>query len=892
MKHITRIFTLFLCIILTGSVALPAFAAETSVAPILSADHISVTEGKGYDLTAKSPSSIYNLNSGTVYISYQSNSNQEYQSLFSVSNSTDGNMYRHFHVYITPEGVLGMELRNTDGIFKYTMVSVPVLSPGQTNKIAFSADQTEKVYKLYANGELVKELPMENYKFLADIPGLCNVSLGKTVRDGKTGYPFGGTIYECKVYDQALGDQQLCEMTANTLKPLIERNDISITEGSFHDLSSDENASVVESLGQGTFVLTYATSSEQPIQSLISVGNSTPQNRNRHFHLYITNSGSLGMELRNTDISFKYTTERPAVVQGKSHGKPAFNTIAFKANPTTNSYKLFANGRLVTELSKNDYKFIKDIAGVNNITLGATIRNGQCAYPFGGVIKHLAIFDYPLSDDKLCDLTSISRAGNAMFYVGDTTGSNYFRIPTLLTLKSGTVVSSIDARYGGSHDAKSNIDIAFSRSLDGGVTWSDPVLPLVFDDYAAQAVEWPRDNVGKNVQISGSAAFIDSVLLQDKVTERLFLFADAFPSGKGFNNASDGTGFKEVNGTKYLKLHKKGDLPNSYQYTIRDDGVIYDDRTDTPTEYSVDGNYRLLKSGEYLKQKQYRISFNGSILSEEKTNIEVNSCVFYKDAEFALLPTNYLVMKYSDDDGVTWSDMEILGDFRDVNQRMILFGPGVGTQIQNGPHAGRLLISAYNSVSGEYGYLCSDDHGANWTFINTDLGGSGNFAEAQIVEFPDGTLQTYMRTNIGKIGYITSIDGGQTWSTTEYIPNVNVASYGTQLSCIVHSQTINGKNVILLSTPTATNGRRGGKILVGLVSDTGVSGYNKYSVNWINQYQIDYPEYGFSYSCMTELPNHDIGLLYEKYDSWSRDELHLKDVMCYETFTLEELTTP
>ena len=206
------------------------------------------------------------------------------------------------------------------------------------------------------------------------------------------------------------------------------------------------------------------------------------------------------------------------------------------------------------------------------------------------------------------------------------------------------------------------------------------------------------------------------------------------------------------------------------------------------------------------------------------TDKDVNMCVFYKDSLFTLLPTNYLVMKYSDDGGLTWSDMNILGDFRDVDDRMVLFGPGVGTQIQNGQYAGRLLISAYNSVSGDYGYLYSDDHGDSWNYVDTSLGDSDMFAEAQIVELPDGTLQTYMRTNIGKIGYITSIDGGMTWSEIAYIPGIDVVSYGTQLSVIRHSQTYEGKSVLFLSTPTSGDDRRGGKILIGLVTDTGGAG--------------------------------------------------------------------
>lgn len=36
-------------------------------------------------------------------------------------------------------------------------------------------------------------------------------------------------------------------------------------------------------------------------------------------------------------------------------------------------------------------------------------------------------------------------------------------------------------------------------------------------------------------------------------------------------------------------------------------------------------------------------------------------------------------------------------------------------------------------------------------------------------------------------------------------------------------------------------------------------------------------------------PNSKVGLLYEKYDSWSRNELHLKNILKYEKFTIDEL---
>lgn len=671
---------------------------------------------------------------------------------------------------------------------------------------------------------------------------------------------------------------------------ILKKENIDIEEGNTYDLTNETGGDMIQALEEGTIIVSFTSTGTQAYQSLISAGNSTKGNRNRYFHLYITDTGALGMELRNTDEVFKYTLSRPAALRGSYKGEIAENTVAFKADKEKKEYKIFANGELLATLKQEDFKFIKDISGVNNVQLGGTIRDGAVGYPFEGTIKNVKVYSNPLSDEELLESTGKTTYGKNIFYAGDETSSNYFRIPTLLTLSSGTVVATADARYGGTHDAKSNIDIAFAKSKDSGETWSTPTLPLVFDDYAAQAIDWPRDSVGKNVQINGSASFIDSVTVEDSTTGRLFLFADAMPAGIGFSNTAAGSGFKTVDGEKYVKLHWHKDPANTYNYTIREDGIIYDDRTGMPTEYSVDGDYDLLKNGEYLTQKQYDVHFEGTKLIEEKNDVDVNMNIFYKDSYFKVLPTNFIVMKYSDNEGETWSDMQILGRFKEDNQRVPLYGPGVGTQIKNGEHAGRIILTMYNSISAEFGFLYSDDHGANWNYVTTDLGGSGTFAEAQIVELPDGTLQTYMRTSVGKIGVITSIDGGTTWTEQEFVSGMTAASYGTQLSVISTSQLVDGKPAILLSEPAATNGRRGGKIWVGLVNDTGAEGYDKYDIEWKYCYSIDNDKYGFAYSCMSELPDGNIGIYYEKYDSWSRDELHLKNIMKFEKYSLDELT--
>lgn len=154
-------FALCICLLLPQNIiAVSAEEAEDSIAsPILSVENITITEGSPYDLTTDaSANSVMTLTEGTIIIHYLSTSSKAFQSLFSVSNSTDDNPDRHFHVYITPSGTLGMELRNTDSEFKYTMSAENAVTAGEENIVAFSADSESGVYKLFANGELVSTL--------------------------------------------------------------------------------------------------------------------------------------------------------------------------------------------------------------------------------------------------------------------------------------------------------------------------------------------------------------------------------------------------------------------------------------------------------------------------------------------------------------------------------------------------------------------------------------------------------------------------------------------------------------------------------------------------------------------------------------------------------------
>lgn len=671
---------------------------------------------------------------------------------------------------------------------------------------------------------------------------------------------------------------------------LIQRQDIPVTSGSVYDLTSDPAGSTVLGLDQGTIVITYQSTGTGAYQSLFSVSNSTNGNQDRHFHIYITPTGTLGFELRNTDSEFKYTDSRASSVRNTYLGEPAVNTIAFKADSAERTYKLFANGQLITTLSVDDYKFISDIYGVDTVSLGGTVRSGSVAYPFAGNIETVQITNEVLSDDELISATSDTRYGRLIFNDSDSTISNYFRIPALLTLKSGTIVASADARYGGTHDSKSNIDIAFSRSTDNGETWSDPVLPLCFDDYEAQRVDWPTETGLRDLQIQGSASFIDSVLVQDSESERLYMFADVMPAGIGSSNASVGNGYKTIDGKQYLKLRWHEDSSSAYNYSVRENGIIYDDITDTPTEYTINEDFEVLHNGVPLTVKQYSVEINGSALNEIQTDVDVAMNVFYRDSYFKVYPTCYLGMVYSDDEGETWSSLQLLNTLKSDSEKLLITGPGAGIQIENGKYKGRLIVPVYSVTLAGFGVIYSDDGGGTWAYSAADDSSTGSTAEAQIVEMPDGSLKAFVRTSGGYIAERTSIDGGVTWSVEKPVSGISTTSYGTQLSVINYSAAIDGKPAIIMSTPDSTSGRNTGVIKIGLINDTGAAGEERYSIDWAYEFAVD-GNVGYSYSCLSELPDGSIGVYYEKYDSWSRDQLHLKNILSFEKYTISQLKT-
>lgn len=626
-----------------------------------------------------------------------------------------------------------------------------------------------------------------------------------------------------------------------------------------------------------TVVMKFKADKPNSLQALFGLSNSKAGFKNNYFSIFMRDSGEIGVEIRDAQKGINYLFSRPASLWGKHKGQAVENTLVFVSDSKDKTYTMYVNGIEVFSETVDTFLPISNINGIDKATLGAVNREGKDHYLARGSIDEISLFNKAISDQEVSTIP-LSNPFQLIFQSGDSTQANYFRIPTLYTLSSGRVLSSIDARYGGTHDSKSKINIATSYSDDNGKTWSEPTFAMKFNDYEEQLVYWPRDNKLKNSQISGSASFIDSSIVEDKKSGKTILLADVMPAGIGNNNANKAdSGFKEINGHYYLKLKKDGD--NDFRYTVRENGVVYDETTNKPTNYTINDKYEVLEGGKSLTVEQYSVDFDSGSLRERHNGKQVPMNVFYKDSLFKVTPTNYIAMTTSQNRGESWEQFKLLPPFLGEKHNGTYLCPGQGLELKS---SNRLIFATY--TSGELTYLISDDSGQTWKKSSASIPFKNATAEAQMVEMRDGVIRTFFRTTTGKIAYMTSRDSGETWSEVSYIDGIQQTSYGTQVSAIKYSQLIDGKEAVILSTPNSRNGRKGGQLVVGLVNKE----YD--SIDWKYHYDIDLPSYGYAYSAITELPNHHIGVLFEKYDSWSRNELHLSNVVQYIDLEINDLT--
>lgn len=593
------------------------------------------------------------------------------------------------------------------------------------------------------------------------------------------------------------------------------------------------------SLDEGTIVTRF-NMNDTAIQSLIGLSDSSKANN--YFSLYVS-GGKIGYELRrqagNGDFNVHHSTDATF--------NKGVNTLALKIEKGVGA-KIFLNGSLIETISDTSIKFLNAI-NLNSGFIGKTDRaSGSNEYLFKGDIDFVDIYAESISDNYLLRKTGETKAPSEdsllpegvyktepidLFYPGYL-GSAGYRIPALDTTKKGTILASIDVRNNGNHDAPhNNIDVGIRRKELNG-EWED----------AKVIVDYP-----------GQSAAIDTSLMSAMIEEdgvekeRLFLIVTHFPEGYGFPNTGGSSGYKEIDGKHYFILK---DAQNN-EYTVRENGIVYDSENNQ-TDYVMESDKTLLQNGTEV---------GNALLSNSPLKAS---------------GTAYIHMTYSDDDGKTWSEVEDLNPGL-KKEWMKFFGtaPGKGIQIKNGEHKGRLVFPIYYTNQNNFqasAVIYSDDYGKTWQLgespidtasVSSETVSSGTqLTECQVVEMPNGQLKLFMRnTSYSKVKVATSFDGGATWHDEVETKDELKDSY-CQLSVINYSGKIDGKDAIIFSNPESTYPSRvNGRVKVGLINEIGTyeNGEPKYDFEWITNKSVK--PGSFSYSCLTELPDGNLGLFYE-----------------------------
>ncbi len=392
-------------------------------------------------------------------------------------------------------------------------------------------------------------------------------------------------------------------------------------------------------------------------------------------------------------------------------------------------------------------------------------------------------------------------------FASGTGGSQNFRIPAMVTLADGTIVAAADARWDTTVDA-GGLDTIVSRSSDNGATWN-----YTFANYLG-------DN--GNHYVEESATFIDPALAADGST--VYMLVDLFPGGVALNSSNQTPEAKAAFDDQGRLMLAEGNSDNyNYYLGTFENGraQIFNADGSVVADYTVDEYYNLYRNDEQV------------------------SNLFFSDAPYRVVKTTYLYLTKSTDKGATWSAPTLLNVKEDDEQ---FYGVGPGTGIVTS--TGRIIFAAYSHNSGEWwssteytSVIYSDDQGQTW-HRSADM--NEESSEASIVE-ADGRL--YLFTRHG--GYYVSEDYGTTWSDKQNVTGISYDT-GCQLNAMVYSEKIDGKTAILLSAPS--DNRTKGRIFVGLVQEDG-------SISWAYTYIVNNTTY--QYSCLTELDDGSVGLLYE-----------------------------
>ena len=429
--------------------------------------------------------------------------------------------------------------------------------------------------------------------------------------------------------------------------------------------------------------------------------------------------------------------------------------------------------------------------------------------------------------------------------------SEYFRIPAIVTLQDGTLFAAADARYETTGDG-GGLDTMFALSKDGGESWQQ-----------SYAIWYPDSEryAGKK-----ATTCIDPVVAQG-TDGTIYVLADMNPTGvttmHGYTFPHVGTGYMTVEGKECLALtnqyRKVNQNPkeNPYPYYLgafdSNLATVYSTLDHEPTDWALDAwlnIYEKQADGKFLPLYQKQVN---------KPYAFIQQNAFYKGSVLHVYNTGFMLLVTSKDGGKTWQPQILNPQIKRPEEGALLVSPGKGTTLADGT----IVLPFYNWYPKEKGlvqnasFIWSKDNGKTWHRTKDTHNGNGVdwFSENEIVEVHDGVLRMFIRNGTNKIAYVDA-----TWddSLQNYlwqdptVTDIPVTS-ACNVTALTYSKEIDGKMAVMVAAP-AGKGRANGKIFTFLLEADN-------TMHLAYTYAVNVGEY--AYSCMDELPDGSIALLYE-----------------------------
>ncbi len=443
------------------------------------------------------------------------------------------------------------------------------------------------------------------------------------------------------------------------------------------------------------------------------------------------------------------------------------------------------------------------------------------------------VFFARLSDSsplEIADKPSDSITSEQPFIQGVNAGSDNFRIPAIVTLDNGRLVSAVDARYDQAQDG-GGLDTVVAYSDDNGKTWNSYTANFLGDN--------------GNKYDKESTSFIDPELLTDG--KNVWMMTTFYSGGvalSGYTGLKAAVDKPAFDSDGMLLLSKNHGLSYKYKVDTENFENGYSkilDKNGNNTGYCIDEYFFLY----------------------DKNNEKIGNIFYVKSKSvFSVVPTTFLYMTKSSDGGESFGAPKLV-NVKKSNESFYGAAPGRGLVTSDGT----MILSAYfaNIKKGLQfsSFVYSNDGGESWQRsddlpFNEQCEYSG---ESQIVELPNGTLRCFFRNNSNRLSYVDAVkqDGKYVWG------DIVITDVETTSSCMLSAVSVkdNGKDYILVSCPTGTktddkgelkHERTDGKIFAFALDES-------CDMTLVNTTSVK--KGAFMYSCMTLTKDGNIAIVYE-----------------------------